>query len=215
MTDETNASEQDSTIRSKNVYVCLCLCACRASLTFVRSLTPEQVQKKCSILLLSSLDVIRRGGPLLTRVWRTGPSSQGRRRAEMCSCLMSKWLVSLFASQIVKLDIKFYERVPGPVLVSSVLCFLFSPFDDDIGGSCCCCCSCCCGDCCCCCCCHTNLSCACIWSRRKFWCLTRNGSWSGSSSNNNKSWGSYGSKSGFLFAAINHLCKLLLLFALK
>lgn len=68
VTDETNASEQDSTIRSKNVYVCLCLCACRASLTFVRSLTPEQVQKKCSILLLSSLDVIRRGGPLLTRV---------------------------------------------------------------------------------------------------------------------------------------------------
>lgn len=50
----------------------------------------------------------------------------------MCSCLMLKWLVSLFASQIVKLDIKFYERVPGPVLVSSVLCFLFSPFDDAV-----------------------------------------------------------------------------------
>lgn len=52
-----------------------------------------------------------------------------RRMAEMCSCLMSKWLVSLFASEIVKLDIKFYERVPGPrprprpgpVLVSSAL----------------------------------------------------------------------------------------------
>lgn len=56
------------TVKKCLCIVCLCLCACRASLTFVRSLTPEQVQKKRSILLLSSLDVIRRGGPLLTRV---------------------------------------------------------------------------------------------------------------------------------------------------
>lgn len=91
------------------------------------------------------------------------PRLTGRRRpmAEMCSCLMSKWLVSLFASEIVKLDIKFYERVPGPSsrppLERSAFCMLSSVDDGvDIGG----------GSCCCCC--HTNLCWACIWSRRKF-----------------------------------------------
>lgn len=56
-----------------------------------------------------------------------------------------------------------------PRLECSVFC---SPFDDDIGGSCCSSCPSCSSSCCCCsyCCCgfHTNLSCACIWSRRKF-----------------------------------------------
>lgn len=51
---------------------------------------------------------------------------------------MSKWLVSLFASEIVKLDIKFYERVPGPSsrppLERSAFCMLSSVDDGvDIG----------------------------------------------------------------------------------
>lgn len=148
-----------------SLSVCGCVCVCVQSILDVCSLVDARASPKEMLhpLLLSLSSSSSDEGP------HCSPGSDGRgppaRAREMCSCLMSKWLVSLFASEIVKLDIKFYERVPGPVLVSSVLCFLFSPFHDDIGGSyCCCCCSCCCcGDCC-----HTNLSCACIWSRRKF-----------------------------------------------
>lgn len=116
--------------------------------------------------------------------------------AEMCSCLMSKWLVSLFASQIVKLDIKFYEREaasrpqsPIPDLesrVSSVLLALSSSCvgftqtrtlthsdTHNRGGR------------------HRGefvlQMVACFWSRHKFWRLTSSGSWSWSGKS--KSWG--------------------------
>lgn len=153
--------EQGSRIRSKKclcLCVCAVVCACRASLTFVRSLTPEQVQKKCHPAVLARHPLCRHVGGVRARAAASADASHGRdvfmSNVEMVSftfCVRNRKIGYKILRACAWSQTQTQTRA-RPRLECSAFC---SPFDDDIGG-------------CCCCGCHTNLSCACIWSRRKF-----------------------------------------------
>lgn len=159
--------------------VCLRICVCVPSILDVCSLVDAPASPKEMPSYSAAAVLARQSTPLPTaRELRAGADASHGRDVFMSNVEMVSFT---FCVRNRKIGYKILRACAWaqtqtqthtqarPRLECSVFC---SAFDDDIGGSCCSSCpscssSCCCCSCCCCGC-HTNLSCACIWSRRKF-----------------------------------------------